>query len=476
MAELKEELAQIKNADGETYRDRIGIIDKKGARIWIYPKLVAGAFHHWRVIVSIILLVVLFGVPFIKVDGHPFIMLNILERKFILFGLAFWPQDFYLFALTFLSIVIFIVLFTAVFGRIWCGWACPQTIFMEMVFRKIEFWIEGDGPKQYALDQAPWNADKILKKTFKHIIFFAISWVIGNTLLAYIIGVDELFKIINDPIGMHVSGFTAMTIFSLIFYGIFSRFREQACIYVCPYGRLQSVLLDKNSIVVMYDFQRGEPRGKLKKGNTDGEILGDCIDCKLCVQVCPTGIDIRNGTQMECVNCTACMDACDSVMDKIKRPKNLIRYGSYNLISQKLPFKITPRIVLYSAVLTVLITVTSVFLFKRKDIQTTILRAKGPIFQLMENGDIRNVYTAKVLNKTFDAMQIEFKLEGVEGNIALIGTHELRLHPDELVESTFLVDIPRKSIRTMNTRIKIGVYKDGMKVSTEETSFVSPMQ
>lgn len=470
----EDEKTKKEKINRESFRDSVSIIDKSGNRVWVYPKKPKGKYHNWRILVSIILLGVLFGVPFIKVGGHPFFLLNIVERKFIIFGLAFWPQDFYIFALAFLSLVIFIFLFTAVFGRIWCGWACPQTIFMEMVFRKIEYWIEGDGAEQYKLDRSAMTPDKFLKKSLKHAIFFAISFIIGNTLLAYIIGIDDLFKIITDPVQEHIVGFSFMIAFSLLFYFIFSRFREQACIYVCPYGRLQSVMLDKNSIVVAYDFKRGEPRGKMKQASEQAQ--GDCIDCGLCVQVCPTGIDIRNGTQLECVNCTACMDACDGVMEKIKRPAKLIRYASHDLITKGTHFAVTPRILAYTGVLFLLLAVTGAFIFTRKDMQTTILRAKGSMYQVMEDGQIRNIYTAKILNKTFDPMQVYLKLEGVPGKITLAGSEELLLRPDELVEATFLVDIEPSAVKQNYMKIRIGVYNGDRLVSTEETSFIAPVK
>lgn len=228
-----------------------------------------------------------------------------------------------------ITFFVFIILFTVVFGRVWCGWACPQTIFMEMVFRKIEYWIEGDAAKQMKLKNMPWTAEKIFKRVLKYVIFMAISLLIAHTLMAYLIGVDKVIDIVTASPYEHWSGFLGMLFFTGIFFWVFSYFREQACIAVCPYGRLQGVLLNKDSMAVSYDFKRGEPRGKIKKGEIQ-EGQGDCIDCKLCVHVCPTGIDIRNGTQLECVNCTACMDACDEVMTKVNRPKGLIRIASYN--------------------------------------------------------------------------------------------------------------------------------------------------
>ncbi|RME85215.1 MAG: cytochrome c oxidase accessory protein CcoG, partial [Planctomycetota bacterium] len=292
----------------ESFRDRLPTVDEKGRRIWLYPKEPKGGrFWKIRKFLSFFQLLVLFGLPFLTIKGEPALMINILQRKLIFFGHVFWPEDLYLIILFFLSLVIFILLLTASFGRVFCGWACPQTIFMELVFRRIERWIEGDGPKQKKLDNSPWTTEKILKKSLKHGIFFLLSFAIGNLFLAYIVGKDTLFQWMSRSPLEHPAAFVGVFFFSLLFYGIFSRFREQACVAVCPYGRLQSVLQDENTIMVTYDFKRGEPRGKGVKNRPAD--LGDCIDCKQCVAVCPTGIDIRNGIQMECVNCTACIDA-----------------------------------------------------------------------------------------------------------------------------------------------------------------------
>src|SRR5690606_12945541 len=222
-----------------------------------------------------------------------------------------------------LIVMVCIVLFTAVFGRVWCGWTCPQTIFMELIFRRIEYLIEGDWTQQRKLNEGPNTDAKAWKKLLKHSIFLLISFAISNIFLAYIIGSDALFKIMTDPLEQHIGGFISIVVFTLVFYGVFAYVREIVCTTICPYGRLQGVLLDEQSMTVAYNEKRGEPRGKLRKGETDND-KGDCIDCNLCVQVCPTGIDIRNGIQMECVSCTACIDACDAVMEKIHKPKRLI--------------------------------------------------------------------------------------------------------------------------------------------------------
>src|SRR5690606_11396773 len=261
------------------------------------------------------------------------------------FGTVFWPQDLHIFVFGMLIGLVFIVLFTVVYGRVWCGWACPQTIFLELIFRKIEYWIEGDANQQRKRDKGPNTSEKIFKKTLKHVIYFLISFLISNLFLAYVIGVDALYQIITEPVGQHIGGLVSMIVFTFLFYGVFAFVREIVCTHICPYGRLQGVLLDDQSLVVAYNYQRGEPRGKIKKGAEQQQELGDCIDCTLCVQVCPTGIDIRDGLQLECVNCTACIDACDSVMEKINRPKRLIGFYSSKQIEENTTEKNTTRII-----------------------------------------------------------------------------------------------------------------------------------
>ncbi len=331
-----------KKENNESFRDSLSTVSKEGKRKWVYPKKPSGKFYNARTIVSIILLAILFGTPFIKVDGHPFVLFDVIHRNFIIFGILFGPHDFFLFGLLMITFIVFIFLFTVVFGRVFCGWICPQTIFMEMVFRKIEYWIEGDFRQQMALNKSPWTSEKIFKKTSKQSIFFTISFIISNFFLAYLIGMDQLIKIVTDPPSEHINGLMAMLAFSGVFYWVFSSFREQACTMVCPYGRLQGVLLDQDSVVISYDYVRGEPRGKIRKSETQDK-KGDCVDCHLCVDVCPTGIDIRDGVQLECVNCTACIDACDDVMDKIKKPRGLIRYDSLNGIENKEKEKFLPQ-------------------------------------------------------------------------------------------------------------------------------------
>ncbi|MEM1322533.1 MAG: cytochrome c oxidase accessory protein CcoG [Bacteroidota bacterium] len=471
---------QVPIVDTEQYRDKVATIDAQGRRIWLHPKKPKGPYYEWRKYVSYGLLLFLFGMPFIKVGGYPLLLFNILERRFIIFGLHFTPQDFHLFVFGMLIFIIFIALFTVVFGRLFCGWVCPQTIFMEMVFRRIEYWIEGDANAQKRLNKAPWNTDKIIKKGSKQLIFFTIAILVANTFLAYIIGIDEVFTIISEPIDQHLSGFTAMVLFSFAFYFVFSYMREQVCVTICPYGRLQGVLLDKNSIAVYYDFVRGEPRGKMKRKkqalpSAKELILGDCIDCKLCVQVCPTGIDIRDGVQLECVNCTACMDACDEVMEKIGRPKELIRYDSYNGIKQGIRKIFTPRVIAYTAVLAVLLVIQIVLLVGRSDVETLLLRTPGMLYQQTEQGDISNLYNYQIINKTTKEMPIEFRLVGIEGKIRLVGKAPVA-QKDDITEGALFIDLPPAALDNRKTKIRVEVYSAGELIDEVKTNFLGPVK
>ena len=323
----------------EQFRDNISTINKEGKRSWVFPKKPSGKFYKYRSYLSYFLLAFLLLAPFIKINGNQFLLFNVLERRFNIFGFPFWPQDFHLLVISMITGVVFVILFTVVFGRLFCGWICPQTIFMEMVFRKIEYWIDGDRGKQIRLNKQPWNAEKIKKRLLKWFIFFVISFIIANVFLAYLIGGDTVISYITGNPLDNVRTLISLIIFTSVFYFVFAWFREQVCIIACPYGRLQGVLLDNKTINVAYDYKRGERdlgRSKFKK-NEDRAALGkgDCIDCKQCVVVCPTGIDIRNGTQLECVNCTACIDECDHIMESINLPKGLIRYASEENIAEK---------------------------------------------------------------------------------------------------------------------------------------------
>lgn len=458
--------------DTINFRDHIpSITDDGKRRKWMYPRIIKGKLYRYRNILSYILLLLLFSSPFIKINGEQLILLNVLERKFVFFGVIFWPQDFYLFVLALLTLIVFIVMFTAIFGRVWCGWACPQTIFMEMVFRKIENWIEGDHTAQRKLNNSPLTMIKLLKKGAKHFLFLFVSFLISNIFLAYFIGSDTLIKIISEPPAEHISGFISICIFTLVFYFVFSYLRELVCTVICPYGRLQGVLLDNQSMIVAYDYERGEPRGKLVKGTEQN--IGDCIDCNLCVHVCPTGIDIRNGTQLECINCTACIDACDMVMDRINRPQRLIGFKSEDQIKTGAHFRLSRKMYGYSVVLLVLMSVLSGLLISRSDIETTILRAGGTLYQLRDNGTVSNLYNAELVNKTSKVVKFELKPSDENVKIEFIRKED-KINKGGSVKVTFFVIRPQKEISKYKSEIGLKVISDGKLIDELNTNFIAP--
>lgn len=462
----------------ESFRDVIGTVDEKGKRLWVFPKIPKGKFYKNRKLVSYFLLLFLISAPFLKINGNQFLLFNVIERKFNIFGFPFWPQDFYLFVISMLVGVVFVALFTVAFGRIFCGWICPQTIFMEMVFRRIEFWIEGDRGAQMRLAKQKWDAEKIKKRYLKWFLFFVISFIIANVFLAYLIGSDELIQLIEQPMDQNWSTFIALLIFTGVFYFIYAWFREQVCIIACPYGRLQGVLLDNKSIIVAYDHVRGEKemgRAKFdKKENRELAGKGDCIDCKQCVSVCPTGIDIRNGTQLECINCTACIDECDAIMEKVNLPKGLIRYASEDEITKKATFEFTPRMKGYSAVMFILTGIFIGLLFLRNDVEATVLRLPGQLFE-HKGENISNVFTYKIVNKTVhDFENIHFKLLNPEGEIKAVGKENFKITKGEMSQGTLFIEIHPNNLAGDKTEIKIGVFNGEDLIETEKTNFLGP--
>tara|TARA_R110002074_G_scaffold167299_3_gene328385 strand:- start:63007 stop:64425 length:1419 start_codon:yes stop_codon:yes gene_type:complete len=465
--------------DQDNFRDSIGTIKEDGKRAWVFPKKPSGKLYEYRKYVSYVLLTFLIASPFIKINGNQFLMFNVLERRFNIFGFPFYPQDFHLFVISMIIGVVFIALFTVAFGRIFCGWMCPQTIFLEMVFRRIEYWIDGDRGAQIRLDRQEWDAEKIRKRVLKWIIFFIISFIIANVFLAYLISSDRLIQYVTDGPSQHLSIMVSLLIFTAVFYFIFAWFREQVCIIACPYGRMQSVLLDNKSIVVAYDYKRGEAENGRKKWrkNEDREELGhgDCIDCFQCVNVCPTGIDIRNGTQLECVNCTACIDECDSIMEKVDLPKGLIRYASEDEITEKKKFEFTPRLKGYSAVLVILTGVLVGMMFLRNDLEANILRLPGQLYEHKEGNIISNVFTYKLLNKTTKSVDnVHFELISPKGEIKLVRNENFDVQPEALAEGTLFIEINASVLTGDKNDLKIGVYSNDKLIETTTARFLAP--
>jgi len=467
----------------EDFRDKVGTITEDGNRQFVYPKKPRGFYTKWRQILSYLQLTLLFGLPFVKINGNPFIQIDIIARKFILFGRPFWTADFHLFVLAMISSIVFVILFSVIYGRIFCGWICPQTIFMEMVFRRIEYWIDGDRNQQIKLAKKGWDdGEKLRKRSLKFILFFFISFIIANTFLMYIIGYEEVFDMYTNHIEDNWGSIISLIIFTGVFFFIFWWFREQACTVVCPYGRLQGVLLDRNSLVVAYDRVRGEGengRAKFRKiQDREADGIGDCIDCNQCVVVCPTNIDIRNGTQLDCVNCTACMDACDEVMIKIGKEPKLIGYYSEAQIEandhEKNTFY-TARVKAYTAFLAVLLFFSGFIFSLRTDVEAIILRTRGQLFEKMANDTVSNLYNYTVVNKTNDTIHFNIVLQDKPHSVQLIGIDQNTLMPGGQKEGLFKLKVPLQHLDSRSTKIKIQVVDDkGEVLDVMKSTFLGP--
>lgn len=455
----------------ESFRDRIATVDASGKRKWIFAQKPKGKLYSIRTYISFVFFLIFVILPFIHVNGRPLFMFNIPQAKFILFGKVFWPQDFFIFGIIMITFIVFIVLFTSAFGRLFCGWVCPQTIFMEMLFRKLEYAIEGDAAKQKTAAARQWTSEQIVRKATKHIVFYLLAFVIANFFLAYIIGVKELWAMMHHPAN-NVGNIVALMIFSAVFYAVYAFFREQACTVVCPYGRLQGVLLDKNSMIVAYDYKRGEERKKINK--SEERKAGDCIDCHQCVKVCPTGIDIRNGTQMECVGCTACIDACDHMMESVGFKKGLIRYASENGIANHEKLHYTRRMKMYTGLLIVLLALLTTLLLSQKDVKATVMRTPGLLFQEKGADSISNLYNIKVVNKTMNDILLTVKLENENGTVQLIG-NSIHVKKEGQGAGSFFIILPEQSIKKRKTVLHVGLYEGDKKITVVKTNFLGPV-
>ena len=460
------------DADHDRFRGELASVHKDGRRRWIYARKPSGPLYAARTLVSLGLLTLMFLGPFIELHGQPILLLNILERKFIVFGIVFWPQDFYLLVLSVLTGFVTIALVTSAVGRIWCGWMCPQTIFLEMLFRKIEWLIEGSAQQQVRRDRAPLTIDTAWRKALKHAVFFGMSFLIANVFLAYIVSADALWAIVTAPPREHVVGLFAISAFSLVFYAVFARFREQACTLACPYGRIMGALVDERTITVTYDRRRGEPRGKIVRGAPEAQG-GDCIDCGQCVTVCPMGIDIRNGIQLECVACTACVDACDDVMRRVSRPEGLIRHTSEEAVRTGRPNTLSWRVKAYAAVWLVLLVATATLIARRPDLDVLILRQPGTLQTTLDNGDVSNFYNVQVLNRSNHAYTLTYRVVApAGGSITPLGPIGA-VTPYGLVQSRFLLRLPPRGLAGTSTPVRVEVTQAGQIVAEVETSFLA---
>lgn len=475
--------AQIKGGQGqvvepETYRDSIGTMEQSGKRKWVFPRKPKGKYTNYRNIVSYLLLVIYFAIPFIKINGNPLLLFNVIDREFFIFGQPFYPQDFFILTLGAIASLIFIIVFTIAFGRIFCGWICPQTIFLEMIFRKIEYAIDGDRNKQIKLANQEWNSEKIMKRSLKWSIYILISLIITHFMFMYIVGYEEVINIISQGPFENLTNFVVMILFTAAFYFVFAWFREQVCTLVCPYGRLQGVLIDKDTINVFYDFKRGENRSKWRKGE-DRTVAGkgDCIDCNQCVVVCPTGIDIRDGQQLECVNCTACIDACDEVMEKVGLPKGLIRYASENEIENRTEFKFTGRMKGFSLILVLLVGLLGFLLYNRGDMEAKFIKPAGSTF-FVRDGKISNTYNYTFLNKTNDKKTVTIKVISPDhAEVTYSVSSKIVIERDKISKGTINISFPESEIKLSKQNITIGVYDmKGNLIDSYQTYFEGPFK
>lgn len=447
-----------------SFRDRPINIDDSGKRRWIYAKQPQGKWYKRRTIFSWLVLTFLVVAPLIKVNGNHFMLIDIANRKFSLFGMTVWAQDTYMMAIVMVTVAVSVVLFTVVFGRLWCGWACPQTVFLEFVFRRIEYLFDGNyrkGVKKQEATTANW-----IKKIAKHFTFFITAILITNVMLMWFVGPEYLMKLLREPILDHLSGFIAMMIVSSFYYWIYSSFREQVCTMICPYGRLQGVLLDSKSISVIYDYKRGEPRG--------AKNSGDCIACQACVSVCPTGIDIKNGSQLECTNCTACIDECNQVMDRIKKPRNLIRYDSVQGVETGKRQIFNARTYAYSAVLLILFVVLIVAVSIRTPLEASLLRVPGTMYQQLDAHTVSNLYNLNLINKTNKRKKLDIRLiEPKKGEVQIAGKEAI-IEGDAAFNSIVIIKLDRKQLSGKNTTIELGVFENGTLLKATSTNFMGP--
>tara|TARA_R110002096_G_scaffold436100_1_gene667670 strand:- start:34341 stop:35714 length:1374 start_codon:yes stop_codon:yes gene_type:complete len=366
-----------------------------GRRNFVHPADVKGRFARSRNGMFALLIAIYILLPWVHIGGHPAVFLDIAARRFYLFGATFNAQDTFLlfFLLSGMGFALFVA--TAVFGRVWCGYACPQTVFLEGVFRRIERWIEGPRVQRIRRNAAPMSLDKFWRKTLKHILFFFMSAAVAHIFISYFVSLPKLWGMMHESPLNNISAFLWVFILTGIMYFNFAWFREQMCLIICPYGRLQSVMTDLDTIVIGYDEKRGEPRGK-----KNDPTAGDCVDCDRCTVVCPTGIDIRNGLQLDCIGCSACIDACDEVMGKLGREKGLIRYDSQHGLRGERKTFWRPRLALYAALATAGLAVAFVFgIQSHKPFEANLLRLGSTPYIVEDDGRVQNLFEIHVVNK-----------------------------------------------------------------------------
>lgn len=445
-------------------------IHTDGSRSFLHPADVKGRFSFWRRWSALLLLLIYIALPWIPVNGFPAVFLDVQERRFHLMGLTLAMQDLWVafFLITGLAFALFFV--TALFGRIWCGWTCPYTVFLEHVYRRIERWIEGDATARRLLDAAPWSLNKLTRRVLKHGVFLFVSLVIAHIFLSYFISLKSLYQMMQGSPREHLLAFGVMASLTGALYFAFSWFREQFCVILCPYGRLQSALTDDHSVVIGYDKVRGEPRGKA------GSTSGSCIDCRRCVQVCPTGIDIRNGLQLDCIGCAACVDACDDIMTKLKRPPGLVRYDSFVGLNGGQTKYIRPRILLYTVLLVIGVGAFALAARNITPMRASAVRMVGAPFYVAD-GVLRNQFLIRVINKRNSPSTYRLELIGaVPPELSVSGLIEtLPLPALGEEQKTLVLSLPESAFQEpFKLRIKVTDTERGDSTTTRVMEFLGP--
>lgn len=449
----------------------LGSINADGSRKYIHPADVSGPFMFWRRVSALFLLVVYVALPWIPVNGYPAVFLDVAQRRFHFMGLTFATQDLWLgfFLITGLAFSLFYI--TALFGRVWCGWTCPYTVFLEHVYRRIERWIDGDAMARRRLDAAPWTAGKVFRRALKHGVFLLISTVIAHVFMSYFVSIKGLYGMMTQAPKEHFVAFGVVMFLTFALYGAFSWFREQFCVIMCPYGRLQSALTDDHSVIIGYDEKRGEPRGKASDPNA-----GDCIACNRCVQVCPTGIDIRNGLQLECIGCAACVDACDSVMAKLERPRGLIRYDSHAGLHGGQTKLVRPRTIFYTVMLLMGVAAFSIALSSVKPIRASAVRMPGGAYYLTD-GEVRNQFFVRIINKGNEPARLQMSLEGeLPASVKVTGTDQILELPGMGEDQKALViSMPEADFKGRTPfKVRVTDQETGTSVLTPQIELLGP--
>jgi cytochrome c oxidase accessory protein FixG len=468
----------------DLHEERPASFDEQGWRVKMHPAEVRGLWRNRRQIVHSILLVIFLGLPWLEIDGRQALLLDVGNRQFEIFGLSLRAHNapLLVFILAIAGFGLFLV--TAIWGRVWCGWACPQTVFIEMVFRRIEKWIEGPAGERRSLQQKPWTASKIAKKSFKWIVFTGVSLVLTHSFLAYFVGTEKLSEMIQHSPKENWTSFLFIAFSTGIILFDFGWFREQFCMIACPYGRFQSVLMDSKSMIVGYDEKRGEPRRGLV---TQGQTQGDCVNCYRCVQVCPTGIDIRRGVQLECIACTACVDACDEVMAKTGKSSGLIRYTTLQELGRNLKdrvgfglaFQFTPRVGIYLLVIIGSILGLTIGLATHEDLEILIFRGKGLPYQVVQHEGkdfILNQFYAEATNTSNADVSVQFNTEDIGSAVEILNSQGgFNVRAGKIERLGFFVRFPRdraKEIAATPLRVK---FKSDEHEFVKEVRLVAPL-